>query len=463
MSPRPPPFSIESEQSALGSLMLDPRCAWEVFATLREEDFYRADHRVIFRVLKLQHDERKPMDYVSVGERMKNLRLVEDAGGMPYLASLQNDLPSAANAVHYAKVVREKALLRNLIAIGGDITQLGYDPDDRSSGQLLARAQELLGQVQTGVLASSRRYRDVALAAIERVELERKEREAGRSKRVRWGLRGLDQLTGGFSGGRLIIVAARPKCAKSALAVQGSMFAAKQGQPVFMAQVELEAEEVAIRGMSHAAQVNLTKLDRGCAEEVDGASQSLVSLGDLPFWIDDKTRHVDEVCAQIALHKHRYGVMSAVVDWAGLMTPGDRRQSKNDQAGEITWKLKTCAKSLGIPIIALWQLARLCDKENRRPRPDDLRDSGNVEQDLDALIMLHTPMDRRKDMVRELDIGVPLNRMGPPTWGDAQYEFNGRFQTISQIEEQPEEHPDDPGPEPDPKQPRKKGIAKHLK
>lgn len=436
---RTPPFSIEAEISVLGGLLLDNSNWHAAAAKLRAEDFYRADHQVIWAGIGDVIRAGKACDFVTLVEHFRDRKTLEEAGGLAYLASLAQNTPSSANVEAYADVVRERSMLRRLIGIGGDIAEMGYSPDGEAVDVLIGHAMEKITAILRDRGSSSLRFLQVVEKAQATADTMRRERAAGRDLGAMTGIRRLDQLTGGFRGPRLVVIAARPKCGKSALLNQYGIFAAKHGSAGYINTIELQDEELGFRGMAMLSGANVTALHRGNQKAHDDASDAIVGLGDIPLWIDDRNRTLEGFCAQVAYHKHRYGITWAAVDHIGLMRTQKRYASRNDQMGEISWTLKELAKSLGIPIIALSQLSRQCDKENRRPRPDDLRDSGNIEQDADVVIMMHTPQGQRDADERPLWIGVPANRTGPACWlrgagEEAPFRFIGATQSIVEAD-----------------------------
>lgn len=434
--PRQTPFAIEAEQNVLGALLQDNKLFHEINGKLTALDFYRADHQVIYLAIGEMIRDGKACDFVTLTEHCRSRSTLDEVGGMSYLGKLFSETHSRANVVQHADLVRERSLLRRLIATGGDIAEMGYRQDGQDVDALVGRALDLVTSIMRDQAATSLRFSEAVDKARATADRIRKARAEGRRPGMLFGVEKLDKLTGGLWGPKLVVIAARPKCGKSALLNQGGIFAAAHGQPGYIDTIELNDEDLAYRGLATIGQQNVTSLSRGNQQAHDAASDALVRMGDIPLFIDDRTRTLEGFCAQVAYHKHRHGITWAAVDHIGLMRTKTHHRSRNDQMGEISWGLKQLAKSLGIPIFALSQLSRDCDKENRRPRPDDLRDSGNIEQDADMVIMLHTPQAKRDLPERPLWIGVPLNRSGPAFWlkGEddttAPFVFMGPTQTI---------------------------------
>ncbi|MEC9361906.1 MAG: DnaB-like helicase C-terminal domain-containing protein [Pseudomonadota bacterium] len=435
--PRTPPYCIESEQSVLGAVMIQNSAYFAVSAVVVTEDFYRHDHQILWRRLAAMIKAGKPVDFVTAAGELKDHGELDAVGGLAYLGMLANDTPSAANAVAYAERVSDFAKRRRIIAYAGDLAERAWTtPADELTGTITTGLNALLSRST----ATSKRFVDAVNDADASIRASRARKLAGGTAGAPTGLSTLDRLTGGFSGPRLILMAARPKCGKSALLNQFALNAAASGWPGLIVSLELGADELAIRAMASAGQVSVTKLHRGGEEELEIAARATVALGDLPLWIDTESTKLDAILAQAALHRHKHGIKWFAVDHIGLVKTSGRFNTRNDQLGHISWSLKEMAKRLGIPCIALSQLGRECDKHNRRPRPDDLRDSGNLEQDADMVVMLHTPQADREKPIKPLQIGVPANRIGPSCWPDVWFEFDGRTQTIRETADRVGDH-----------------------
>lgn len=425
--PKSAPMDTEAEQNVLGAVFLENGTYYAAAALIGAADFYRDDHRVLWSAQTALAKAGKAIDYSTVVSWLRDRGELEAAGGMQYVGTLANDTPSAANVVAYAERVREMSQRRRVLQYAWRLAEQAYTTP----------AEELVGEISTGVTSllstassTSKRFMDAVNAAELSIRTARARREAGGSVGAPTGLADLDRITGGFSGPRLILMAARPKCGKSALLNQFGLHAARNDWPGLIVSLELGADELAMRALANAGQLNVTKLHRGYDGMLDSAAEVAANVGDIPLWFDTETTKLESIIAQIALHKHKHGIRWAAVDHIGLIRTSQRFNSANDRLGHISWSLKELAKRLDMPIVALSQLSRKCDAENRRPRPDDLRDSGNIEQDADMVIMLHTPVNEREAKVKPVHIGVPANRIGPSLWLDTPYQFEGATQTF---------------------------------
>lgn len=427
--PKHPPSSMESEQSLLGDLMRRPQAFYVASASVSEEDFYHHDHRVIWRCIGDLVRAGRDTDFVSVTEALRDIGELDKVGGVAYIGTLAQDC--IGRAENHANRIRELAQRRALIAFAHDISAAAYSGQDSAGvfGEVSTSMDSLL---RTGP-SHSVKFVDMASSALEKFTQAKKQRDAGVVIGAQSGMAEFDRISGGLHGPRLIILAARPKCGKTALANQIALMSAQAGQGGYVASIEMGEDETSARTLALHAGVNVTRLQRGSEHELGRATASLTSLSSLPLWLDFGTYWLDDIVAQIAMHKLRHDIRWAVVDHIGLVRCRENFRSRNDQLGHVSWTLKQAAKRLGIPIIALSQLGRDCDKENRKPRPDDLRDSGNLEQDADLAIMLHVPMGERTKFQRIAKIGLLANRAGPSLWLPCDYEFDGPTQRFTEI------------------------------
>lgn len=424
------PYSLDSESAVLGALMLDNRLWYPIRAVIGPDDFFRHEHRLIFAAIAKLSAAGKPCDFITLTEAMRQAGTLDEAGGVGALSTLSNESWGATNAEAYALQIRDYAQRRRLIEFSRDLhKQAIANNSEEVTAYLMAKVNGLL----TKSTAKSKRFQEAVAGAQDSMGEAAKRIAAGGTMGAPTGLRSLDRLVGGFSGPRLYILAARPKCGKSALLNQFAIHAACNGYPGLVVSRELGSDELAIRAMALVGGVNVTKLHRGSPEESRKGGDCVTSLGDIPLWFDDETATLDAICAQIALHRFRHGIAWAAVDHIGLVRTEQRFNTRNDQLGHISWALKETAKRLKIPILALSQLSRRSEQEQRRPGVHDLRDSGNIEQDADAVIMMHVPPERRDDETKPVSIGVPANRTGPSMWLDVPFNFHGPTQTFSEA------------------------------
>lgn len=421
------PHSPDSENAVLGALMLDNRQWYAVRAIVGTDDFFRHENRLVFGAIEKLLNAGKPCDFITLTEKMRQAGTLDEVGGVPALASFSNEAWGLSNAETYAKQIRDYSQRRRLMEFSRELYREAMVSDSEdATAFLMARVNGLM----TKSTAKSKRFQEAATSAQDSIAEAGRRIAAGGTVGAPTGLRSLDRLIGGFTGPRLYILAARPKCGKSALLNQFAIHAAREGHAGLLVTRELGSDEIAIRAMSMLGDVNVTRLHRGSVEEAKRGGDATSRIGDIPLWIDDETATLDAICAQIALHKFRHGIAWAAVDHIGLVRTEQRFNSRNDQLGHISWTLKETAKRLKIPIIALSQLNRSSAKEGRRPSVHDLRDSGNIEQDADAVIMMHVAPEHAEDADKPVSIGVPANRTGPSMWLDTPFTFKGATQTF---------------------------------
>lgn len=426
--PKQPPHSIEPEQSVLGALMVDAACAITVFGIVTPADFYRTDHQVIASTIRRLHDKRAPHDLLSVTEVLRDSGELESAGGAGYIGLLAAEMFSVANVEHYAKIVRDKAMRRKVIALCSEVSDTAYG----------GRSEDLTGMLAIGLEqllkaggSQAKKFSELLGATEEYLRFARERRRIGGTIGVPTGLPSLDKNLSGLCGGRLYGVAARPGMGKTALLNQIAFHAALRDQPGLIVSIEMGAEELIIRGLSAYSKRNVGRIFHGYDDECAAALEAARQLGDLPLWIDTDTNSLNAIIAQIAAMKHRHGIKWAAIDHVGLVQT-EKFNSRNDQIGHITSSLKRCAKQLQLPIVALFQLSRMSEKENRAPGLHDLRDSGNIEQDLDVAMFLHVESQHRNQPVRPVKVGILKNRSGRSAWLEG-FEFDGAVQTFREI------------------------------
>jgi replicative DNA helicase len=417
---------MELEQSVLGALLLD-NAAWpEVAALLREDDFYPCDHRLLFRAIGEMLGQDRPCDFVTLGEQLRRAGQLEEAGGIAYLGRLALDTASAANVRSYAAGVREYALRRGLVAAGTDIAALGWEPQGRGGERLMEEAEARLSGIGRGRLARSLSMAQVIEAADQAIIAAARRRGQGLQSGIPSGIACLDARTGGWQPGTLAVVAARPGLGKTALLNQIAVHAARHGHAGLVCSLEMSAEALGLRAMATAARVNVSKLARGMREQHEAAAARAVELAGLPLWIDTESYALSAICAQITEHHRREGIAWAAVDHIGLVE-ADGWHSRNDQLGHITRSLKKLAKRLQIPLIALSQLNRTVERERRRPMLADLRDSGNIEQDADLCLFVHSEADDSQ-VAAPVELGLLKHRGGRKGWLPERVVFHGDCQ-----------------------------------
>ena len=428
-----PPHSMEAEQSLIGGLLLNNRAWHDLADRLSEEDFYTRDHRLIYRAIGELLRLGRPADFVTVSEHLRQRELLDDAGGVAYLGTLCADTPSASNARAYAAIVRERALQRGLVAAGQDIAEMGYAPGEREPDTLLDEAQARIGRIVRTRQARAHSFAEIIDLADRAISEATRRREAGIDGGVPTGIPCLDTWSGGWQPNNLVIIAGRPGLGKTAFLNQIALHAARRGHAGLILSLEMGPETLGIRAMASAAAVNVSALIRGYRETHEAAALKAVELAGLPLHVDTDTYSLSGICTQIGEYRRSHGIQWAAIDHIGLIeTRGFN--TRNEQIGAITRSLKKMAKRLQIPIIALSQLSRGVEKDRRRPTLADLRDSGNIEQDADACLFLHSEAEDQQATV-PVELGLLKNRGGRKGWLSKRVLFNGATQTFHEVAE----------------------------
>ncbi|MHC4711822.1 MAG: replicative DNA helicase [Planctomycetota bacterium] len=390
---RVPPQDIEAEAAVLGSIILDNECAGEIVQVLNSESFYRRSHAVIYESLINLYDARRAIDLVTLRDELERRGLLEDAGGVEHLAELAESVPSAANAEEYARIVREKAILRSLIAACTGIVRDAYEARDDVE-VILDRTEKQIFEV-----AESRVGRDIdPLLEVLKRTMEKIDRYQGRKGQYTGapsGYTDLDELTGGFQSAEMVIIAARPSMGKTTLALNiMKNVALEHALPVAIFSMEMSEQTIAQNLLCIQAGVDAHKLRSGflSGKDWDAIGRALGELSEAPVYIDDSPGlTILQLRAKARRLALRRGIKMMMVDYIQLMTsPG--QESRQQEIADISRGLKALARELDIPVIVLSQLNRSPEaREGHRPRLGDLRESGALEQDADVVLLIHRP------------------------------------------------------------------------
>jgi replicative DNA helicase len=397
---RLPPQNLEAELGVLAGILLDNQVLHDVVPILKPEHFYRDSHETVYRTMRELYDQAKDIDAIILTEELKTRGLLERIGGddaIDEILTVQRSLPHAANTRHYAGIVVEKAVTRALIEIGNDLLRQGYS-NTMSAEELLEAAEKSIFRIaEERASGETVDLRDVVLKAMERIALRVDDRHSVTG--VPTGLLDLDDVTGGFQGSQLVILAARPSMGKTALALNICEHAALDlNVGVLLVSLEMAQLEIAERFLCSRSKVSGEKIRRGTgigSKELALLSRSYEELKAAPVFIDDSpTRNMMQITANARRHKLRHGIGLVVVDYIQLIEPesNDGRENRQEQIAKISRRLKALARELSVPVIALSQLNRAVEtREDRRPRMADLRESGAIEQDADIVLLLHRP------------------------------------------------------------------------
>jgi replicative DNA helicase len=394
-TPKHPPHSIEAEQSVLGGLLLNNRAWYELADQIGEDDFYTQDHRLIFRAITELMAASKPCDFVTLSEHLRQQNRLEDAGGLSYLGSLAADTPGAANIKAYAEIVRERSVLRSLIAVGQDIAGMGYQPDGRDAPSLIETAEQAVFKIRERGAKSRSQYHDMPVL-MQRVEdrLEKLRDNPDSFSGLPTGFRKLDEHTTGLHPGDLVIVAGRPGMGKTSFAMNiAEHVAIERKEPVAVFSMEMSAEQLATRVLSSFGRIDQQALRGGKLDDHEWSRLVSASglLREAPLFIDETgSLSPLDLRARARRMASRHGLKLIVVDYIQLMQVPSTRENRTNEISEISRNLKSLAKELSVPVIAISQLSRSVEaRDNKRPRMSDLRESGGIEQDADLILFVY--------------------------------------------------------------------------
>lgn len=395
-SQRTPPHSVEAEQSVLGSLMLDER-AWETVAeTLQDNDFYRHDHRLIFRAIQHLVAQEQPIDVVTVAEELEERAQLEKAGGPAYLSRLVDMTPSIDNCAAYAEIVRERSQQRRLIEAATDIMQRAYETEGESSLTLISDAEKAIALIAEG---SRKDGGPQAVGPILKNTLETLERmfeQPDGLTGLTTGFTEIDARTSGLQKADLVIVAARPSMGKTTYSmnlVENALLATKR--PCLVFSMEMPSESIVMRMLSSIGKIDQTRIRSGklIDEDWPKLSAAVNLLKDLPLYIDDTpalTPQEMRARARKVYRENNNDLAMIMVDYLQLMRVSGKSEGRTQEISEISRTLKAIAKEFNCPMIALSQLNRsLEQRPNKRPVMSDLRESGAIEQDADIIQFIY--------------------------------------------------------------------------
>ncbi len=390
------PHSVEAEQSVLGGLMLDNN-AWDKIAdAVTEEDFYRRDHRLIFRAVAALAARTEPFDVITLSEWLDKQGLLEDAGGLAYLGTLAKDTPSAANINAYAAIVRERSVLRQLINVGNEISNSAYQTEGRSTEELLDNAERQVFQIAEQGARGKQGFtaiKDLLVKAVDRIDTLFQQDNPITGVATGWN--DFDEMTSGLQRGDMVIVAGRPSMGKTTFAMNIAEHAAiKSGLPTAVFSMEMPGESLAMRMLSSLGRIDQHRVRTGKLEDDDWPrlTSAVGLLAEAPMFIDDTPAlSPNELRARARRLAREHGELGLIViDYLQLMQVHGSSENRTNEISEISRSLKALAKEMDVPVIALSQLNRsLEQRPNKRPVMSDLRESGAIEQDADLIIFIY--------------------------------------------------------------------------
>ena len=438
-----PPHSIEAEQAVLGGIFLNKE-AWDKVAEhVNEDDFYRKDHRIIFRAISKLSNEGQPCDIVTVTEWLESHQLLDEAGGMSSIASLAENTPSAMNIKSYADIIRKRSILRQLISATSNINDTVFNPQGRSSEQILELAEQLVFDIAEQEERNNQSYQNISAftqPVMNRIQ-ELKESDSPITG-IATGFSDLDYKTGGFQRSDLVIIAGRPSMGKTALAVniaENTAIKAKLSVAIFS--MEMPAEQLTMRMMSSLASLDQHKVRTGDldGEDFTQLHSTVNLLSDTKMFIDDTPALTPaELRAKCRRISREHGLDLVVVDYLQLMQVAGTAENRATEISEISRSLKAMAKELNIPVVALSQLNRSVEsRQDKRPVMSDLRESGSIEQDADVIIFIYRDEVYDQDSVDKGMAEIILSKQRNGPIGKVKLAFRGQYTRFDDYIEDP--------------------------
>lgn len=415
---RLPPQNIEAEKSLLGSLIMDRESINKVADFLQPEDFYNKAHQNIYKAVFALFEKREPIDLLSTSNKLEEMNLLNEVGGISYISSLATSVPTSAHINSYAKIVQKKKMLRDLIDTAHYIIGLGYQEEDD--------VENLLDEAEKKLFAVSNRSLTKSFLPLDKMVLdEAMDRITSQHDEIR-GCRTnfpeLDDTLGGLQKSDLIILAARPSVGKTALTLNIALNVAKQNIPVGIFSMEMSLDQIIDRFLALESGVSLHHLRTGkLGDELQDVAGACESLRSLPIYVDDTpSPNILQMRAMARRLQADKGLGLLIVDYLQLMTSRRSYDSPVQQVTEISRGLKGLAKELNIPILAVSQLSRAVEqREGHKPRLSDLRDSGSIEQDADLVMFIHRDdkinfeKAKRENKLNQAQVIIAKHRNGP--------------------------------------------------
>jgi replicative DNA helicase len=439
-----PPHSVEAEQSVLGGLLLEASALDKIADLMTDDDFYRHEHRLIYRQIVRLSEQAKPVDVITVAEALEIAGELDKVGGLPYLGGLAQNVPSAANIRRYGEIVRERSIMRKLAEVGADISGSAYNPSGRDAAQLLDEAESKVFEIAEAGSRGKQGFLPMPpllTEVVERIETLYGRDNSSDVTGTATGFTDLDRMTSGLQPGDLIIVAGRPSMGKTAFSINIAENVALDSKlPVAIFSMEMGATQLAMRMLGSVGKLNQHDLRTGRLQDDDWGrlTHALGKLNDAPIHIDESAALTAlEVRARSRrLHRQNNGLGLIVVDYIQLMSSNMGKASENraTEISEISRSLKSLAKELHVPVVALSQLNRsLEQRPNKRPVMSDLRESGAIEQDADLILFIYRDEVYNSDSPDKgkAEIIIGKQRNGPI--GKVELAFRGEYTRFDNL------------------------------
>ena len=444
------PHSLEAEQSVIGCVLVDDKAALDIMSELTADDFYENSHRELFKAMQSVYYKDKPIDFVTLAQEVEELGVMEIVGGLSYISSLTNVVPSSDNYKHYLDIVKKNSLLRKLIHSTQKVMDCAYASDAENDALALAE-REIYALAEKESRSSVVEVQQAVERAIEAMDEKQRNPTARNTVPIPFGK--LDEMLGGFHKSDLVLIAARPGQGKTSIAMNFIAHAglsterrteANKVNPFRCAvfSLEMSAEQLATRLVCSVAKVNMTHALQGkrTPQEIQRTMEAQKKLKDAMIFIDDNAMTTPiEILSKCRRLKREKGLDLVMIDYLQLMQSGKRVESRQQEVSDITRTLKVAAKELDVPILLLSQMSRDIEKRtDKTPQMSDLRESGAIEQDADIIMFLHREHDAQDERVDEetrtrCDIIVAKHRNGET--GKVTVRWHGEYTTFTDLNE----------------------------
>ncbi|HIE89410.1 MAG TPA: replicative DNA helicase [Pseudomonadales bacterium] len=433
-----PPHSIEAERSVLGGLMLDDN-AWDnISGSLAAEDFYRSDHRIIYRVMADLVEKNHPLDIITISEALEGIGELENVGGLAYISDLASSTPTASNIHAYAQIVRERSTVRSLISVAHEIADSGFNPDGRNSATLIDEAESKVFKISDDRPSSGgpESVRPLLTRAVERIDVLFQTK--GALTGISSGFRDIDEMTSGLQPADLIIVAGRPSMGKTSFMMNIAESAAISGEsPVLVFSMEMPSDSLVLRMLSSLGRIDQTKIRTGQLGDDDWPrlTSAVTLLNDKPLFIDDTAAlSPNEIRSRARRVAREHGKLGMILlDYIQLMQVSGTPENRAGEISEISRSLKSIAKEFDCPVIAGSQLNRsLEQRPDKRPIMSDLRESGAIEQDADVIMAIYRDEVYHEDAEKGIAEIIFLKQRNGPI-GRKKLAFVGQYTKFEDL------------------------------
>ncbi len=438
---RLPPQDIEAEQSVLGALLIDKDAIVKIADVIAAGDFYRKAHEIIFEAVVSLYSKNEPIDLLTVSSKLKENKKLKDIGGMSYLTTLMNFVPTASNVVHYAKIVNQKRVLRDLISASGEIASLAWE-EKKDIGQILDEAEKkIFGVSQTSLVQEFQHIKPHLSEAFERFDRLHKGDDTWRG--IPTGFLDLDKHLAGLQKSDLIILAARPSFGKTSLALDIARHAATNEKiAVGLFSLEMSKQQLIERLIAAEGNIDLWRLrtgqlsDEGKDNDFEKIGRALDRLSSAPIYIDDAASpNVLQIRTMARRLQAEKGLDLLIIDYLQLMQGSGRIENRTQEVSEISRSLKNLARELNIPVVAVSQLSRAPEaRTDQTPKLSDLRESGAIEQDADVVMFIYREDKVKKETERKniAEIHIAKHRNGPT--GKIELYFNEDYVSFRNLD-----------------------------